>query len=240
MIVARENEVDRRIQKLPLFRGEYMITEAIEAEKNNLLQKENYKKIFRGKTKIIKFEPIRHDFPDACILFYNYITIMHNPAHISSPYFLNELFINFQQTGLTLNKQQDIAKMRLSDVMNKSARSQLSGSGEVKSEAAKIIDTAYQQHIRKKRKANPRDSNYLNDYRSLALAVIYTLQNKVNTTYITSDSDIIIALCNLTESVAQQTAFKYFILDKIKQDGAIKLWQGKASISLGSRWHLNH
>ncbi|MEK9182032.1 MAG: hypothetical protein AAB781_00375 [Patescibacteria group bacterium] len=226
ILVARKGELDNRIKILPKFFRRFYITEYLEAEKKFLIEK-GYQEIFNCKTKVLNFESLRKEFPDTCVLYHNFVTAMHNPAHITSPYFLNEAFINLEKNSYKLNKNQEKVKIWLSDMMASYAKSTYSSTGKPKSEEARILDESYQNHIRKKRKADPKHANYLNDYRSLSLSLINCLLRKTNTTYVTSDSDILIAVCNLTEAIAQQISFKYFILEKIKQEGATRLWRGK-------------
>jgi hypothetical protein len=214
-IMLLKNVDDGRIKNWIGGIRDYKITETIDKE---VKEKESlgYSKKNKNKISILTFEGLRIRWSSTCVLYYNYISCMYNPAILDNPTFLTELLLGNKMRGNDLNKAQQETYDFLINKFQQGAKNEENIFLEKKSDLERHIDNSAVNAIRKKNKAiNKPYENKANDFKNLSLILLYCLLEKKNTTLITSDSDYIAALLDWEEAVSQQLCFKQIVLEYI-------------------------
>jgi len=224
MLIAKEAEIDKRIEKFNKFSGHYFITDAILKEVNDLSR--GLKQIFPYKINNVSFADLRQKFPSTCPVYYNFIFNMYNPANIASPDFPLHLLQSIKLRNRKLDKSQSQSYMRLMDRFKKGADNKTNSKGQLKSPIAQQMDIGAFQYFQKKIK-NRNSDNLLNDYKNISLALLYALLYKKNTVFVTADRDILAIVLTLAESLAQGMSFPYFFLPTLTSKDKRDLLAGK-------------
>jgi len=235
---------DLRLEKLRTING-VITTDIFNTEASNLFDSGSYEKIFTNALTLINFEQLRITLPQACPLYYNFIYCMFNPANISSPLFFKERYISNKFHGSKLDETDEKINLMISNVFNESKK-RTTGVifPEEKTLLSVFVDEALPKYYKKKTEAiNKKNPNYHNDLKSLALALLFCIQNRVNLHFYTSDSDFVIHLRQWVDSVSHQLTLKYLLLVYLqKNDGLKKIWGGieEATFKMPYEDYLRH
>jgi hypothetical protein len=221
LIIESDKKPNNRCRFFQPF-SKKIITETIASEVESAVSENKYKKIlYFNKPTILSFEEIRSQNPCACPLYYNFVSWMYNPAtfmsedfHLNS--FLKQVVINRQNLP---NKE--VVLGQIVDKLKKQheVESDLLTSDDSVDEEWSLMGQSKINTSSKQRKAiRKNNKNCLNDTKTISLCMVYLLQNKKNITIYTSDSDFIHLIFNFFKSFANENAFKYVLLEKIKKD----------------------
>lgn len=112
--------------------------------------------------------------------------------------------------------------------VNNNFKEKFNAFGKKKDDYEDYINKSFIRIFRKKRKIlQGEDENYFNDYKNLSLIFIYTLLNKTNTTFITSDFDVFYNIITWTESICNHLTIKHLLLSRLKQEGMHRVMKGE-------------
>ena len=213
MLVTR-NKSDKRYLKLFTLNRNYWVTETTFKETNFLILYKKYKYIFDHKFKELSFAKLREYYPNTCPLYYNYISAMHNPAIVWGENFSAELIIRSLIKNEALTEEELEIKKRVTGALSSKKYKEKDTDG-----ILRLLREVNVKNLNKKRNAIRKDDkNYFNDLRSLALALLYCLQRKINVTFITSDSDFLNLIFDIFSTVIQQSSFAMQILPRVDDD----------------------
>lgn len=225
MVMLRNSEIDKRVEKLRKSFTRYFITDVIAKEIHDL-ENSGLIRIFPYKYKVVGFSKLREILPSLCPVYYNLISWMYNPANITSQEFHLHLLQSLKLRGRKLAKSQEKLYMRFMDRLKRGAENNFDASGNPKSLIAKHIDISAFQYFQKKIK-NRNSENLLNDYKNISTILLFTLLNKINTVFVTADRDVLAIVFTLAESLAQGGAFPYFFLPTLTDQDKQDLFSGK-------------
>lgn len=213
MLVTR-NKSDKRYLKLFTLNRNYWVTMATFKEANFLIFHKKYKYIFNHKFKELSFAKLREYYPNTCPLYYNYISAMNNPAIVWGENFSAEFIIRSLIKNRVLTEEELEINKRVISTLNSEKYKD-----EDADEIHRLLREVNIRYLDKKRSAIRKDDkNYFNDLRSLALALLYCLQKKINVTFITSDSDFLSLIFDIFSTVIQQSSFARQILPQLDDD----------------------
>lgn len=203
----------------------FLVTEYIFDEINK--KRHNWQQILSpDRLGVIKFNDLRVKFPATCPVYYNFITSMHNPANICSPaFFIN---INFAvKEKYKLDDKRKYFNQLLISRFYKAHKNQINKLGNKKSEWENYLNASFLKKIKKRKSIKSKGDLYFNDYKNLSLILIYTLLNKTNSYFFTSDIDIFCNLFTWIDSMAHQLTFKTILLNQMGEEGKKELLKNK-------------
>jgi hypothetical protein len=186
-------------------------------------EQQGFSIIFR-KIKLIKHDDLRERYPASCVLYYNFISCVHNPANLTSGLFFAENLLH----GGIINGSIDnkLYNRTLNKLSNRTTK-YYDFEGNLK-QMSEYIDNAFLSRIRKNREVIKKyHNNYFNDYRNFSLMMLYCLLYERNVCFYTSDQDAIANLYIWVESIIQQITFKELIqkrLNKVTKEENIKFY----------------
>lgn len=229
VLISYTGKDDGRISTLSLANQDLNITETIEKEFDEKI-KTGFKSILNKHLKVISFERLRSKYPDACPLYYNYLSAMHNPALLHMEEFLSEMSLhNEKKTGEISNDDKLIRNIR----SNRLAQDIIQANKEGNHILQKLSENEL-NNFRKKRTAYSKDTpNYFNDLRNLALIFLYALKENRNVRIITADSDLPVNMLTWASAMIHELVFKSIILKNLSTSDQKRILNGeKVSLQL--------
>ena len=208
---------DNRSQIFKNKKKQFLITEYVF---NEIGKKSNdWQKILSAESlKIINFDDLRKQFPATCPVYYNYIKSMHNPANICSPdFFINNNFAVKEKDKFN-DERKDFNQLLISRFY-KGHENKTNKLGKEKTDWENYLNASFLNRIKKRKSLKNKGEVYFNDYRNLSLILIYTLLNKNNSYFFTSDIDVFCNLFTWLDSMAHQLTFKTILLNQMKEEG---------------------
>jgi hypothetical protein len=196
----------------------FYVTEPIQKEIEEKLLDKRFKKVNNHKLKSVSFDDLYSVAP-ICPVYHNFISTMNNPADFTSPEFMLQLIFSRILKKKQLTEEE--TKIHMSE-MNRHigmANSNINEGGEVKSEWEEVIGEAHKRSLLKRKDGlKGKNKNYANDIRNLALIFTYSLINKRNVTFLTSDSDSVAYFFDWSASVIQQVVFNTKCLEELDKN----------------------
>lgn len=216
---------DRRHKILRNKGRKFLVTEYIFNEINK--KNNDWQKIISpNRLNIINFEDLRINFPATCPLYYNFIKSMHNPANICNPdFFINKNFAVKEKHKLT-NERIDFNQVLISRFY-KGHKNEFNKLGKKKGDWENYLNASFLSRLNKRKSLKNKGTLFFNDYKNLSLILVYTLLNRRNSYFFTSDIDIFCNLFTWIDSMAHQTALKIILLNQMKEEGKTELLKGK-------------
>jgi len=222
IVRSSKERQDKRMLKLFTITNRYFLADPVYFEVNRLLDK-SFKFNTRRKFKTMSIKLLKERRPESCPLYHNFLLGMHNPAIINSPSFMPELIISQIIKEKNISKEENVIWDKLIGAINKGKNRSLNIFNEATTQEENIIDEAFSKAIKKKRSSIiNEDSNYLNDQKSIALALTYALLDKKNVFLVSSDYDLVYSFICVTEHIVQQIIFLHFIGKAISEDPCLK------------------
>jgi len=227
IIINTESNIDLRHKDLSSVHKVF-ITESVEEEVEKQSKSESFTKLYHGKTETISFDTLYEELP-ICCTYYNFIRSMQNPANIASPDFLLQLIFSKIAKRQKLSETEEKIHIGLMGRLTNRFVSETKNN-----RREDLLDVINEAHIKsiKKRKGElkGKNKNYLNDLRSLATVFVYSLTNKNNVTFVSSDSDAIVYFFDWVGTLIQQSSFHTFsleILNKYEREGMKRVLSNK-------------
>lgn len=205
----------------------FLVTEYIFDEINK--KGDNWKQILSStRLNIVKFNDLRMKFPATCPVYYNFIKSMYNPANICSPdFFINKNFAVKEKDKDKFNNEIEDFNQILVSRFYKGHKNQINKLGKKKSDWENYLDVSFLRRLKKRKSIKNKKNLFFNDYRNLSLILIYTLLNKTNSYFFTSDIDVFCDLFSWLDSMVHQLTFKTILLNQMKEGGKKDLLKRK-------------
>lgn len=226
-MVISNSVADSRLLKLFTLNKRFYLTEKNNEEIENLLATNKYRRLNSSKFDLMSFDKLRSINPTICPVYFNFILQMNNSAVPFSPdFFSSRINAILARKGKLMKKEKKILEkvsMMLKEFNERVDRSISDMSSRSPLLFRSLPRLSENEFHRKKRKAIiGQDPNYFNDLRSLSLALLYCLAFEENTTFVTSDSDLVHLFFVLNEAISYQWALKTEVIlllnDQMKKD----------------------
>lgn len=215
-IVSYKVKLDKRYKKLYTFGKNFYITEPIQREIGQLLQKPNFRKVFKGNLQTISFDDLYLSGQGICPVYYNFIGSMHNPANLGYIDFPLQLIFSKIIKKKEFSDEENKLYSRLMDKLIKTYNYH---SNELGMEHARVVGEACIKSIKKRKKGlKGKSKNYPNDLRNLATIFLYALLHRENVTFVTTDSDAVAYFFDWTSTLAQQITFQVKCLSELSKN----------------------
>ncbi len=216
--------------KLPKFiltlNKNYLITESTEKEIIDKIGKEEFQKRVASGYKTVCFDKLWEKNQTVCPIYYHYMSCTLNPANIGSiDFFVESIYSRIiKNKSLLLEEQKLYEKIRKESTSGKF----LDPEGKPKQEPLKTLDQLHSRMLTKKQAAfKDEHPSFLQDVRSLSLALTYTAINRQNVTFYTTDGDLVALFLNWLDSMTMRLTLGMFILPQLTPDKKHRLIRGE-------------
>ncbi|MES2985869.1 MAG: hypothetical protein V4686_01945 [Patescibacteria group bacterium] len=208
VIGTKTQPSDGRYRKLFTYRRKKIVSEFIKNEIDEKLLNDRHYLLTKEKFETLSFNDLYVEREGICPVYHNFISVMHNPANISSEDFLIQSYFSKIIKGEKTTTEEDAIYKRCMQRLAGNCNQKNNILGNLKTDFEKVMDEAHLKSMKKRKQSlSGKNKNYANDLRNLSIIFLYSLMHKENVTFVTSDSDAVEYFFDWTSSITQQWVF---------------------------------